>query len=100
MRNDVETTVIGLAEREVRSSVVRIANIMHSPTDADFLTALIALAKQKSPAGYPGDGANLWPAVYARDTARVFRLALEKGSAGCIGETNVRLGNRVAVPSR
>ncbi|MET0495228.1 MAG: NAD(P)-binding domain-containing protein [Actinoplanes sp.] len=30
----------------------------------------------------PGDGANLWNAVHARDLAALFRLALEKGPAG------------------
>lgn len=82
-RNVVETAVIGLAERGVRSSVVRIANIAHSTTDrAGFLPMLIALAKEKGFAGYPGDGANLWNAVHARDVASVFRLALEKGRGG------------------
>lgn len=82
-RNVVESAVIGLAERGVRSSVVRIANIAHSTTDrAGFLPILIALAKEKGFAGYPGDGANLWNAVHARDLASVFRLALEKGEAG------------------
>jgi hypothetical protein len=53
-RNVVETAVIGLAERGVRSSVVRIANIAHSTTDrAGFLPTLIALAKEKGFAGYP-----------------------------------------------
>ncbi len=38
VRNVVETTVVGLAERGVRASVVRIPPIMHSPTDnAGFL---------------------------------------------------------------
>jgi nucleoside-diphosphate-sugar epimerase/ketosteroid isomerase-like protein len=82
VRNVVETAVIGLAERGVRSSVVRIANIMHSTTDAGFLPMLIALAKEKGFAGYPGDGANLWNAVHVRDVASLFRLALEKGPAG------------------
>jgi nucleoside-diphosphate-sugar epimerase len=82
VRNVVEATVIGLAEQGVRSSVVRIANIMHSTTDAGFLPMLIALAKEKGVAGYPGDGANLWNAVHVRDVASVFRLALEKGPAG------------------
>ena len=83
VRNVVETAVIGLAERGVRSSVVRIANIAHSTTDrAGFLPTLIALAKEKGFAGYPGDGANLWTAVHARDAASLFRLALEKGEAG------------------
>jgi nucleoside-diphosphate-sugar epimerase len=44
-RNVVETAVVGLAERGVRSSVVRIANIAHSTTDrAGFLPTLIAEA--------------------------------------------------------
>jgi nucleoside-diphosphate-sugar epimerase len=82
-RNVVETAVIGLAERGVRSSVVRIANIAHSTTDrAGFLPMLIALAKERGFAGYPGDGANRWNAVHARDAASLFRLALEKGPAG------------------
>jgi len=82
VRNVVEATVIGLAERGVRSSVVRIANIMHSTTDVGLLPILIALAKEKGVAGYPGDGANLWIAVHARDVASLFRLALEQGPAG------------------
>ncbi|HEY0936122.1 MAG TPA: SDR family oxidoreductase [Trebonia sp.] len=82
VRNVVETAVIDLAERGVRSSVVRIANIMHSTTDAGFLPMLIALAKEKGFAGYPGDGTNLWNAVPVRDAAALFRLALEKGPAG------------------
>ena len=82
VRNVVEATVIDLAQREVRSSVVRIATIAHSTTDGGFLPMLIALAKQQGAAGYPGDGANLWNAVHARDVASLFRLALEKGPAG------------------
>jgi nucleoside-diphosphate-sugar epimerase len=82
-RNVVETAVIGLAERGVRASIVRLANIAHSTTDrSGFLVQLIALAKEKGFAGYPGDGANLWNAVHIRDTASLFRLALEKGPAG------------------
>ncbi len=81
-RNVVETAVIGLAERGVRSSVVRLPTVMHSTTDAGFLTTLIAVAKEKGFAGYPGDGANRWNAVHVRDAASVFRLALEKGAAG------------------
>jgi nucleoside-diphosphate-sugar epimerase len=83
VRNTVEAAVVGLADRGVRASVVRIANIAHSTTDrAGFLPTLIALAKEKGFAGYPGDGANFWNAVHARDLASLFRLALEKGAAG------------------
>ncbi|XBS67951.1 hypothetical protein ABK905_13660 [Acerihabitans sp. KWT182] len=50
--------------------------------NAGFLPLLIKLAKEKGVIGYPGDGANLWPAVHARDLASLFRLALEKSPAG------------------
>lgn len=83
VRNNVETTVIGLAERGIRSSVVRIPPVMHSATDhAGFVPLLIGLAKEKGVIGYPADGANRWQAVHAQDLASLFRLALEKGSAG------------------
>lgn len=81
-RNVVETTVIGLAERGVRSSTVRIPPIAHSTTDSGFLPLLIGLAKEKGVIGYPGEGTNLWQTVHARDVASLFRLALEKGEAG------------------
>jgi nucleoside-diphosphate-sugar epimerase len=111
VRNVVETAVVGLAERGVRSSVVRIANIAHSTTDrAGFLVQLIALAKEKGFVGYPGDGANLWNAVHVRDVASLFRLALEKGPAGkywhAVGDGAIPLreiaeaiGSRLGLPA-
>lgn len=82
-RNVVETAVVGLAERGVRSSVVRLPTISHSTSDrTGFLVQLIALAKEKGFAGYPGDGANRWNAVHARDAASLFRLVLENAPAG------------------
>src|ERR1700716_3099712 len=82
-RNAVETAVVGLAERGVRSSIVRLPTIAHSTTDsAGFLPGLIALAKERAFAASPGDGGNLWGAVHIRDVASLFRLALEKGPAG------------------
>jgi nucleoside-diphosphate-sugar epimerase/ketosteroid isomerase-like protein len=111
VRNVVETTVIGLAERGVRSSIVRLPTIMHSTTDrAGFLPTLIALAKEKGFAGYPGDGANLWNAVHVRDAASLFCLALEKGPAGkywhAIGDGGIpfreiaeAIGSRLGLPA-
>ncbi|WP_020201369.1 SDR family oxidoreductase [Cupriavidus sp. WS] len=111
VRNVVETTVIGLAERGVRSSVVRIPPIVHSTTDnAGFLPLLIGIAKAKGVIGYPADGTNLWPAVHARDLASLFRLALEKGAAGrnwhAIADEGIPLrkiaeaiGNRLNLPA-
>jgi nucleoside-diphosphate-sugar epimerase len=83
IRNTVERAVVGLAAQDVRSSIVRIANIAHGTTDqVGFLMQLIGLAKEKGFVGYPGDGANLWNAVHVADIASVFRLALESGPAG------------------
>jgi nucleoside-diphosphate-sugar epimerase len=83
VRNVVERAVVGLAERGVRSSIVRLPLIAHGTTDsAGFLPGLVALAQDKGFAGYPGDGMNSWNAVHIRDVASVFRLALEKGPAG------------------
>src|ERR1700760_4352608 len=82
-RNVVERAVVGLAEQGVRSSIVRLPLIAHDTTDnTGFLPGLIALAKEKGFAGYPGEGTNLWCAVHIRDVASLFRLALEKGPAG------------------
>lgn len=82
VRNVVETTVVGLAERGVRSSIVRIPPSRTARPTVPDSSLLIALAKEKCVVGYPGDGANVWPAVHIRDVASLFRLALEKGPAG------------------
>jgi nucleoside-diphosphate-sugar epimerase len=111
VRNVVETAVVGLAERGVRSSIVRVPPIAHSTTDsAGFLVQLIALAKEKGFVGYPGDGANLWNAVHIRDVASLFRLALEKGPAGkywhAVGDGGIpfreiaeAIGSRLGLPA-
>lgn len=90
-RNIVETTVVGLAEQGVRSSVVRIPTLVHSSTGR---LGLIGLAKAKGFVGYPGDGENRWSAVHTSDLACLFRLALEKGPAGktwhAVGDEGIR----------
>ncbi len=90
-RNIVETAVVGLAEKGVRSSIVRIPTLVHSSTGR---LQLIGLAKTKGFVGYPGDGENRWPAVHTSDLASLFRLALEKGPAGktwhAVGDEGIR----------
>jgi nucleoside-diphosphate-sugar epimerase len=83
-RVDAENYEIALADRGVRSSVVRLSPITHSP-DLDrhgFARALIAMARRAGVSSYIGDGANRWSAAHTRDTAHLFRLALEKAPAG------------------
>lgn len=82
-RIDAENHVVGLAERGVRSSVVRIAPITHSELDrTGFARTLVAIARQTGVAGYAGDGANRWPAVHTLDVAHLYCLALDRAPAG------------------
>jgi len=82
-RSGNENAAIALAGRGVRSSVVRIPPITHSELDRTGLARiLIAIARSTGVAGYPGNGANRWPAGHTRDVARLFCLALERAPAG------------------
>ena len=82
-RVDSENHVIGLAEQGVRSSVIRLAPMVHSDLDKHgFTTALIGFAREHGVAAYVGEGANRWPAADTRDIGVLYRLALEKAPAG------------------
>ena len=82
-RIDAENLVIGLADRDVRSSVIRLTPTVHSDLDLHgFVPAMIAIARQQGYAAYVGEGANRWPAVHTLDAARLYRLAVESAPAG------------------
>jgi nucleoside-diphosphate-sugar epimerase len=82
-RVDAENTVIALAERGVRSSVIRLPPTVHSSLDHHgYIPTLIAIARDKGRAAYIGDGANRWPAGHTLDAANLYRLALESAPAG------------------
>ncbi|WP_020173223.1 SDR family oxidoreductase [Gordonia polyisoprenivorans] len=82
-RIDTENLIIGLADKGVRSSIVRLPPTVHSDLDHHgFVPGLIGFARQNGAAGYLGDGANRWPAVHTRDAARLYRLAVESVPAG------------------
>jgi nucleoside-diphosphate-sugar epimerase len=82
-RVDSENAVIALAERGVRSSVVRLSPLVHSDLDHHgFAHHLINTARDTGVSGFIGDGSNRWPAVHTLDAAHLYRLALEKAPAG------------------
>lgn len=82
-RIDAENAVVALAERGIRSSVVRLTPTVHSSLDHNgFIPTFISIARSKGVSAHVGDGANRWPAVHTLDAARLYRLALESAPAG------------------
>ncbi|MBV9195796.1 MAG: SDR family oxidoreductase [Solirubrobacterales bacterium] len=82
-RVDAANYTVGLARHGVRSSVIRLAPMVHSDLDHHgFTHALIEFARQNRVAAYVGDGSNRWPAVNTYDIGVLYRLAVEKGPAG------------------
>lgn len=73
---------LGLAEKGVRSVVLRLPPTVHGDGDYGFMSVLVDIARRTGVAGYLGDGSNRWPAVHRMDAAHLFRLAVEKAPAG------------------
>jgi nucleoside-diphosphate-sugar epimerase len=76
-----ERTAVALLEHGVQASVMRLPQV-HDTVKQGLITPLVAIARAKGVSAYVGDGHNRWPAVHVADAARLYRLALEKGTAG------------------
>ena len=73
---------LGLASHGVRSTAVRLPRTVHNQGTGGFAGLLTGIARRTGVSGYPGDGAQRWPAVHALDAAVLFRLVLEQAEAG------------------
>lgn len=75
---------VALAERGVRSVVVRFAPTVHGEGDQGFISWLVGTAREKGVSGYPGDGSSRWPAVHRLDAADLVCRSVDKAKAGSI----------------
>jgi len=70
-----------LSLRGVNVSVVRLSQI-HNTTRQGLVTYVMELARKAGVSAYIGEGLNCWSAAHLSDTARLYRLALEKREPG------------------
>jgi nucleoside-diphosphate-sugar epimerase len=76
-----EEAAASVSARGANVSVVRLPQV-HDPRKQGLVTYAIAVAREKGVSPYIGDGLNRWPAAHVLDTARLYRLALEKRANG------------------
>ncbi len=72
-----EEAAAAVAARGVRVAVVRLPQI-HDTVKQGLVSYSIRLAREKGVSAYVGDGLNRWAATHVLDTARLYRLTLEK----------------------
>jgi nucleoside-diphosphate-sugar epimerase len=76
-----EAAAASLSERGANTLVVRLPQV-HDTVKQGLITYLINLAREKGVSAYVGEGLNRWSAAYRLDAARLYKLALEKGTPG------------------
>ena len=98
-----EEAAASLAADGVNVSVVRLPQV-HDTVKQGLVTYAIAIFREKGVCAYIGDGHNRWPAAHVLDTARLYRLAIERAESGAkyhaVAEEGVPLRDMVEVIGR
>ena len=76
-----EQRALAAAARGVRATVVRLPQV-HDRDKSGLIPYFIAVAKQKGVSAYVDEGQNRFAAAHRFATPSLYRLALEKGTAG------------------
>ncbi|MGD0190754.1 MAG: SDR family oxidoreductase [Rhizomicrobium sp.] len=99
-----EQTGLAYASRGVRAMAMRLPQVHGAPGKAGLISYLVDAARQKGNAAYVGEGRERWAAAHRDDVARLYRLALEKGTANgiyhAVGEEGVPMREVIEVIGR
>jgi nucleoside-diphosphate-sugar epimerase len=99
-----EQAGLAYAKRGVRAMTIRLPQVHGGDGKAGLITYLVELARHKGAAGYVGEGAERWAAAHRLDVARLYRLALEKGTVDgiyhAVGEEGVPMRQVIEVIGR
>ncbi|OKO80874.1 SDR family oxidoreductase [Bradyrhizobium sp. NAS96.2] len=99
-----EQAGLAYAARGVRAMAIRLPQVHGAPGRAGLISYLVELARKKGAAAYVDEGAERWAAAHRQDVARLYRLALEKGTADgiyhAVGEEGVPMREVIEVIGR
>lgn len=76
-----EEATLATVDKGVRGIVMRLSQI-HDTHKQGLVSFMIQVALEKKISAYVGDGGCRWAAAHVSDTARLYRLILEKAEAG------------------
>ena len=78
-----EEALRAVTEQGVRAMAIRLSPSVHGDGDHHgFVSILAQIARAQGASAYVGEGNNRWTGVHRLDAAVLYRLALERGTAG------------------